>query len=444
MSAVFRLMSRVLLFASFVSCLASFAQEPVQTRVSILSQPPGATVIVDGQDRGVTPIMLFDLTPGRHHLKYRLAGYQERDRFVDTREAPSIEKNEVLQELKGLLLVKSDPPGATIIVDGDARGQTPRLITDLAAKDDHQIKLRKAGYLEQIVKLSFNGREPKVIDEKLVLDSGVINIISEPAGAAVVVNGISRGKTPVLVKGVPKGLATVKFALEGFEDEVRELAMRAGDQQTLSVVMQAKPGTLHLVSIPEGARFYLNEEARGLGPLVIPGLKPGEYEVRAEKPGYGTVTKKVTISNGASAREEFSLSNVMGRLEVRTDPVGAQIVFDGRLLGVTKAQSDDAECSDVFPIENVLEGEHVLVVRKSGYAESTRHPKVVNSQTATANVRLKRVFVPDVEIVTDRGSYPGILVSNNPESVTVEVSLGITRSFPRSEIRKINFLTKKP
>lgn len=419
---------------------SAVAQEQMQTRVNITSQPVGATVIVDGQDRGVTPITLFDLTPGRHHLKYRLAGYVERDRFFNTNEGPSIEKSEVLQEIKGLLLVKSEPDGATVLIDGMSRGQTPCLITDLAAKDTYALKLRKAGFLEQTVPLKFNGREPRVVDEVLVLDSGVINIISDPPGAEVTVNGISRGKSPVLVKGIPKGRAAVKFTLEGFSDEIRELAMRAGDQQTLSVVMQPLPGTLHLVSVPEGARFYLNDEARGIGPLVIPGLKPGDYTVRAEKAGYGTMTKTVTIDNGASAREEFKLSNVMGRLEVRTDPVGAQVIFDGRNLGATKSQSDTAETSDVFAIENILEGEHVLVIRKDGYAESTRHPKIVNSQTATANVRLKRIFVPDVEIITARGSYTGVLVSNTPETVVIEVSLGISRSFPRSEIRKINFL----
>ena len=434
-------MKRIVLCLLSLAFAAAFAQEQVQSRVNFTSQPSGASVIVDGQDRGVTPITLFDLQPGRHHLKYRLSGYQERDRFFNTSEGPVIEKSEVLQEIKGLLLVRSDPAGATIVINGESKGLTPRFIPDLAAKDTYVLKLRKAGYLEQVVNLSFNGREPKVIDEKLVLDSGVINIISDPPGAEVTVNGISRGKAPVLVKGVPKGRATVKFALEGFADEVRELAMRPGDNQTLSVALQALPGTLHLVSVPEGARFYVNNEARGVSPLAIPGLKPGEYLVRAEKEGFGTMTKTVTIDNGASQREEFRLSNVMGRIEVRTDPIGVQVFLDGRPVGVTTAQSDTAEYSDAFPIENVLEGEHVLVFRKDGYAESTRHPKVANSQTSTANVRLKRVFVPNVEIVTDRGSYVGVLVSNTPESVIVEVSLGINRSFSRSEIRKINILT---
>lgn len=434
-----RLFCQIVVAAGVI--FSAVAQDQVQTRVNITSQPAGATVIVDGNDRGVTPITLFDLGPGRHHLKYRLAGYMERDRFFNMDEGPSIEKNEVLQEMTGLLLVKSEPAGATIVIDGVARGVTPRLIADLPVKDAYVLKLRKAGYLEQEVSVKFNGREPKVIDEALVLDSGVINVISDPPGAEVTVNGIARGKTPTLVKGIPKGRAAVKFVLEGFTDEVRELAMRAGDQQTLSVVLQPLPGTLHLVSVPEGARFYLNDEARGIGPLVIPGLKPGDYTVRAEKEGFGTLTRTVSISNGASAREEFRLSNVMGRLEVRTDPIGAQVFFDGRLLGVTKAQSDSVEYSDAFPIENILEGEHVLAIRKDGYAEALRHPKIVNSQTAKANVRLKRVFVPDVEIVTARGSYQGVLVSNTPDTVVVEVSLGITRSFPRSEIRKINFLT---
>ena len=70
--------SIVRLFACLIVCLAlsltANAADKVQTRVSVTSQPPGATVVVDGKDRGTTPITLFDLKPGRHHLKYRLAG----------------------------------------------------------------------------------------------------------------------------------------------------------------------------------------------------------------------------------------------------------------------------------------------------------------------------------------------------------------------------------
>ena len=409
-------------------------------RVSVTSQPEGASVIVDGKDRGTTPITLFDLAPGRHHLKLRRAGYVERDRFFSTSEGPFIEKSEVLDEVKGILLLKTDPEGCDIVVDGVSMGQTPRLITTLAAKDLYNIKLRKAGYQDHAISVKFEGRKPLVREEKLVLASGVVDIISEPAGAEVTINGIARGCTPVKVSGIPKGLASVVLKMKGFADKTLELRVNAGDVQTLSTALERLPGTLHLVSVPEGARFYLNGEARGKGPVAITGLTPGVYQVRAELEGYGTSERTITIGNGESAREEFRLSNVMGRLEVRTSPPGAQIFFDGRLIGTTRTQSEKAEFSDVFAIDNVLEGEHSLVVRKDGYAESVRHPKIKNSKTSVANVRLRRIFVPNVEILTARGEYRGVFVSRSPTEVVLEVSLGITRSFPQSEIRKFTWL----
>ncbi len=437
-------MKMLLSWALGLLALGAVAADSVKPRVNITSQPEGATVIVDGQDRGTTPLTLFDLAPGRHHLKYRLAGYEERDRFFDMSEGPFIEKNEVMVEQKALLLLKTEPEGADIAIDGVSVGQTPRLITQLAAKDSYVVRFRKAGYQDHTINIRFDGRRPLVREERLVLASGTLDIMSEPAGAEVTVNGIVRGQTPLKVTGVPKGRAVVKFHLEGFEDEVRELAVNAGDVQTLPVIMKGLPGTLHLISVPEGARFYVNNEARGVGPLAIPGLQPGDYTVRAELDGYGTTTRTITLENGGSAREEFRLSNVMGRLEVRTIPVGAQLIFDGRVIGHTKSSNPDAEQSDVFPIENVLEGEHTLVVRKAGYTEVTRHPKIKSSKTSKANVLMKRIFLPDTEIETARGSYRGVLINVTHDTVVLEVSLGITRSFERSEIRAMNSLKAEP
>ena len=431
------------LIAAVMMAASSFAADEVRSRVNITSQPEGATVIVDGKDRGTTPLPLFDLAPGRHHLKYRMAGYVERDRFFNTQEATGayLEKNEVLEEEKGLLLLKTDPAGCDIQIDGVSVGRTPRLITHLGVNGTYNVRLRKAGYQDQFIKVKFEGRKPLVREEKLVLASGTIDISSEPAGAEVTVNGIVRGRTPLRVTEVPRGRATVKFRLDGFAEEVRELAINAGDVQALPIVLKGLPGTLQLTSVPDGARFYVNNEAKGRGPLSIPGLKPGEYTVRAELEGYGTLTKTISIGNGQSANEEFRLSNVMGRIEVRSNPVGAQVVLDGKLCGMTTSKDPDAVYSDIFPIENVLEGEHTLVLKKDGYADLTRHPKVRNSTTSKQyRATLSRIFTPDVEIVTARGSYEGVLVRRSGETVTIEVKPGILRDFSQEEIRKINFL----
>ena len=83
----------------------------------------------------------------------------------------------------------------------------------------------------------------------------------------------------------------------------------------------------------------------------------------------------------------------------------------------------------------------LLVVRKDGYAEVVRHPTVQASKTSQTNVRLRRIFIPDTEIVTARGNYRGVLVSVTPDSVVLEVSMGITRSFSKDEIRRMETLS---
>ncbi len=425
----------------FLSAVALAADPQVACRVSLKTDPSGATVIVDGKDRGTTPIMLYDLAPGRHHVKFRCSGYDESDRFFDTSEGPFVERNTVLKEQKGLLLLKTEPEGCDIQIDGVSVGRTPRLVTTLSVRDVHSVRLRKAGYQDQMITVKFEGRKPLVREERLVLASGTLDVLSEPAGAEVTVNGIVRGRTPLKVTGVPKGRAVVKFRLDGFAEEIRELSVNAGDVQTLPVVLKGLPGTLHLSSVPDGARIYVDERYEGKAPVALAGLKPGAYAVRAELDGYGTQSRTVTLVNGGSASEEFRLSNVMGRLEVVTAPPGARLTLDGRLVGVTKAATPNAEFSDPFVVENVLEGEHRLVVSKEGYSDFVRHPNVQNQRTAQHRIRLRRIFTPDIEIVTSRGTYRGVLVSNTPESVVVEVSLGITSTFPRSEIRKVTFLT---
>ena len=424
--------------------VASFADEAaVQLRVTLTSQPAGAAVVIDGKERGTTPVTLFDLAPGRHHLKCRLAGHVEKDVFFDTRDTrgPYIERNEVLEEEHGILLLRTDPDGCDIQIDGVSVGQTPRLITHLPVKGSYVVKLRKAGYQDQTINVRFEGRKPLVREEKMVLASGTIDISSEPSGAEVTVNGIVKGVTPLTVTEVPRGRAIVKFRLEGYVDEVRELAINAGDVQTLPIVLKGLPGTLTLTSVPEGARFYVNDEAKGKGPISLPGLKPGEYTVRAELEGYGTMSRTIALGNGQSVNEEFQLSNVMGRLEVRSSPVGAQVFLDGKSYGVTKSKDPDAEFSDILAIENVMEGEHTLVLKMDGYADKVTHPKVKSETTSKFhNQRLRRIFTPDIEIVTALGSYKGVLLKRTATHVEIETKPGITRSFAQDEIRKISFL----
>ena len=435
-------MKRMLALLFAAAALAAGAQESNATRCEFTSQPDGANVVVDGAVRGVTPVTLYDLAPGRHHVRFELENYEGADEFLSLREGGISQKNAVLEPVKGLLLLTSEPAGCDISFDGLSLGRTPRLVTSLDAKGTYRLVLQKPGYQPRSVEVKFSGRTPLVKHEELIIDSGVIEVASDPADAAVTVNGQPGGSTPMTVREVPKGRAVVTVSKPGFGTETREIAVVAGETQRLFVKLRGLPGSMSLTSVPEGARFYVNDQPEGKGPVLLKNLAPGEYVVRAEMDGYATETKTISLGNGASVSEEFRLANVMGRIEVSTSPAGAEVLLDGSRVGITKIRPNaaDGELSDVCAIENVREGQHTLQVRCEGYATVTRHPTVETSKTKSVTVRLKRVFTPDVEIVTDNGTYRGVLVSKTPAGVEVEVSMGIVTTFRHSEIRKLNFL----
>jgi serine/threonine protein kinase len=95
----------------------------------LITNPPGATLVVDGNP-GTTcksPCEL-ELPPGRHTLAATLEGYR---RTLKIFEAPA--NSEIflnLDRMSGTLMIRSEPRGATIIINGETRSEkTPAMIT---------------------------------------------------------------------------------------------------------------------------------------------------------------------------------------------------------------------------------------------------------------------------------------------------------------------------
>jgi len=432
-------MNRLLAAALAAVCLLAGAAEQRPSRVDFTSQPEGANVFIDGALRGVTPLTLFDLATGDHHVRFELADYEQKDEFMTLSEGAYALHHADMTPVKGLLLVTSEPSGCAISLDGLSLGETPRLITSLDARGTYKLLLEKTGYQSRTIEVKFSGRTPLVKRESLILDSGVLEVSSRPSGAAVMVNGLERGKTPLKLNDIPKGRVAITLRLDGYKDVSRELTLNAGDSQRLDVALEGIPGSLYLTSVPDGARFYIDGSAQGRGPIELANVAPGKYRVRAQIDGYGEVERTVVVGQGQSVREEFRLESVLGRLEVRTQPAGAQVYVDGRLCGTTRSDSQSA-VSDVLTVEGLSEGEHTLILKRPGYGEVVKRPRVESRKATAVDVKLKRVFTPNIRIETLTGTYTGVLVNSGVENIVIEVSMGVTRSFPRVDVRKVELL----
>lgn len=115
---------------------------PGTTILDIITVPGGATVSVDsGRSSCVTPCPQ-SLENGRHTLAFTLPGYRPTVRIVNLPQETTV--NVSLLRSEGTLMIRSNPPGASILVDDKVRTErTPTTLTLPAGH--HKITLRRNG-----------------------------------------------------------------------------------------------------------------------------------------------------------------------------------------------------------------------------------------------------------------------------------------------------------
>jgi len=95
---------------------------PSSGEVQLLTDPPGASITVDGTQSCTTPCS-FTLAAGRHTLAATLPGYTIARKIFNVPQDLNIILP--LERSVGILLVTSDPSGAGVNVDGQSAGRTP-------------------------------------------------------------------------------------------------------------------------------------------------------------------------------------------------------------------------------------------------------------------------------------------------------------------------------
>ncbi|MGH9656057.1 MAG: serine/threonine-protein kinase [Bryobacteraceae bacterium] len=112
--------------------------QPSVADIDLLTQPPGATMIVDGDPKTTcsSPCTL-SLPNGRHTLAIERTGYRTARRIFNVPDQSSLYIP--LIKNMGVLVVTSSPPGSTILIDGKPYGHTPATIHVSPGK--HQIEL---------------------------------------------------------------------------------------------------------------------------------------------------------------------------------------------------------------------------------------------------------------------------------------------------------------
>ncbi len=141
---------------------------------------------------------------------------------------------------------------------------------------------------------------------------GRLLIRSMPSGASVHLDGVARGVTPLALRDLALGSRTIAVARSGYiTDERRLVLTRARPSRSLEVRLSAaasSTGSLIVESRPAGAAVTIDGRARGLTPVTIEALAPGDYRVSLSLAGYQSFATTVRVVAGERTRAAASLS----------------------------------------------------------------------------------------------------------------------------------------
>ncbi len=264
--------------------------------VIIESQPEEASVSLNGLRVGLTPYQGSHF-PGKYTITI------EKDLFYPETATFNLASNQTLRLAKyelrpkyGLISIKSNPPGARIILDDQVLGKTPLLETRLES-GQHQLSLELDTY--QKVTKSFeiqDGDEVDISQDLIPNFSDVtISCLSTP-NALLSLNGEEIGKLPYHNPKLMAGTYTIKISQDLWLPVEEELVIPANETIKKEYVLTQNFGSLKITA-PQ-CDIYLNDVKMGNDNLDI-NLEPGKYQITGRRDKHFDASKEINLIVGA-------------------------------------------------------------------------------------------------------------------------------------------------
>jgi hypothetical protein len=172
------------------------------------------------------------------------------------------------------------------------------------------------------------------------------------------------------------------------------------------------PGQLAIDSTPQGAQVQIDgaTDPSWVTPFTLTNLQPGQHSMTVSKSGYVTETRTVNVTSANRATAQVHLTQLVATLVVKSDPPGASIFVDGRNTNAkTPAQV------------GVDKGQHVVLVRLSGYLDETMTGQFALGQTSNFNPTLRQLG--NVDSIKTVGGKMSRLFGGKPQAGQATITI---------------------
>ena len=224
----------------------------------------------------------------------------------------------------------------------------------------------------------------------------ILSVASNPPGAAVYIDNVIKGRTPLTLTDTAIGNHQMVITLDDYEEYTRNIIVEAATPLTITAVLTrsvpqptirpALNGSIAIHSIPSGAEVYIDGWQRGITPALFPEVVPGNHLITLSSKGYDNWSHIVSVGSGqmASVNADLILAKeITGSLAVITEPPGAEIFIDSDFKGVSPVT-----------ITGLSSGTHTVLATLKDYTNISTNLSISAGQTQKYSAELKKVFRP--------------------------------------------------
>jgi hypothetical protein len=387
----------------------------VTVRSDIKSEPPGATISINDEVVGTTPLVLDRVSTtapeGLLHVSLSLDGYSDYDVSIALanlkRDDNGLRALIVVQKLTKagsekpvtvLLSVTSTPAGAHVFLDSADIGMTP-ITQKTVTEGHHTLRLALLGYDDFTKSLDFEAStevesvHAVLTRQAVIAPAATLTVTSIPSGTQIFLDGKDTAKTTPSTFTLDAGTHVIRLALTGHKDYSASVTLQSGDAKTVAAALTKQPlppttGTLTVTSTPSGADVSIDGIAKGVTPLHEVALSAGEHTIHLSLKGYKPDERKVFVKAGEEATMEVPLSRTQVQptvtVKFESNPPEAEVWIDG----------DDSK--KTTPCELLMvPGDHKVTMRLTGHDDSTKMISVTESAVPnTVHLDLAHILNP--------------------------------------------------
>lgn len=300
------------------------------------------------------------------------------------------EQNVPVKEVYNFMIVSADQSDAAIYIDNEFAG-VKEAYKSFKAGEKHLWRIECDLYHNENGEVVIPNKEGEnvTVNKALRPAFGYLNVTSSPENDAFVfIDGKKVGQTPYKSDKLASGEHKVRVMKEMFSTV--EKAFTVNDGQTINAPMNMSANFVSVtITTDSESDIYVDNEKKGKGNWSGR-LSDGAHALEARKVSHKPAIKNVQLVLGKN--ETIVIPNpepIYGTLEVVSDPIGANIIIDGKNFGTTPRV-----------LANVLIGTHELKLEKTGCAPVTKTITLDEINKLTVNEKLSTGR--EISITTDK------------------------------------------